>query len=88
MIHGRVEAGFDALRSAFTANFTERGDVGAAVAVYAAGTLIADLWAGEARPGVPWQHDTMVSTFGAFLMLMQIWSSSFPRNMLTHFRSF
>lgn len=60
---GRVEAGFERVRNVFTANFAERGDVGAAVAVYVAGRPVVDLWGGEARPGRPWVEDTMVGVF-------------------------
>jgi len=32
---------------------------GAAVCVYHQGRKVVDAWCGEARPGVPWSHDTM-----------------------------
>ncbi len=36
-IHGEVAPGFEKVRDAFEANFTNHGDVGAAFALYKAG---------------------------------------------------
>ncbi|WP_322734528.1 serine hydrolase domain-containing protein [Streptomyces ferrugineus] len=53
------------MRDAFTANFVERGDRGAAVAVHRAGELVVDLWGGTADAdapageGRPWTRDTV-----------------------------
>lgn len=41
-----VAAGFEPVRDAFVRNFEERGDRGAAVAVYRDGRKVVDLWAG------------------------------------------
>ncbi len=60
---GFAAAGYEAVRAEFERNFAVRGDVGAAVAVYAAGRPVVDLWAGEGRPGRPWREDTMASVF-------------------------
>ena len=60
---GSVAPGFDAVAEAFATNFTERGEVGAAFAAWVDGRLVADLWGGEARPGVPWESGTMVPVF-------------------------
>lgn len=64
-VQGTVAAGFEPVRDAFVRNFTERGDRGAAVAVYRDGRPVVDLWAGtrdaDPEPGVPaapWTADT------------------------------
>lgn len=56
---GRVDPGFEAVAAAFEENFTDRGDVGAATCLYVDGLPVLDIWAGEARPGVPWAEDTL-----------------------------
>ena len=62
-VGGFANEGFERVRDTFVANFTERGDVGAAVAVYLDGQPVVDLWGGVARPGEPWQEDTLVGVF-------------------------
>ncbi len=62
-IHGFADGAFAAVRAEFERNFAERGDVGAAVAVYARGEPVVDLWAGDARPGQPWAEDTLTPVF-------------------------
>ena len=62
-IHGTIAPGFEPVREAFAANFAERGEVGAAFCAYAGGRPLADLWAGEAGPGVPWEAGTMAVVF-------------------------
>ncbi|MBP2366931.1 serine hydrolase domain-containing protein [Pseudonocardia parietis] len=59
-LDGTVASGFEELRDEFERNFTERGDVGAALAVYVDGVPVVDLWGGVADPvtGRPWQPDT------------------------------
>lgn len=58
---GSVASGFEELRDEFERNFTERGDVGAAVSVHLDGIPVVDLWGGIADPatGRPWQADTL-----------------------------
>lgn len=48
---------------AFEGNFRERGDVGAAVCVLVDGVPVVDLVGGDARPGQPWQPDTLVNVY-------------------------
>ncbi|MEU6079052.1 serine hydrolase domain-containing protein [Streptomyces sp. NPDC047108] len=48
-VQGRVADGFEPVRDAFVRNFEQRGDRGAAVAVYARGHKVVDLWAGSAH---------------------------------------
>jgi len=63
---GTVSGGWDwrfkRVRDEFIRNFTDRGEVGAAVSVIAGGRRVIDLWGGVARPatGNPWQQDTIV----------------------------
>ena len=49
-INGFVADGFERVRDAFLANFTEHGDVGAGCAVYVGGDLKVDLTGGVADP--------------------------------------
>ncbi|MEI8410348.1 MULTISPECIES: serine hydrolase domain-containing protein [unclassified Kribbella] len=53
---------FAAVREAFERNFTEYGDVGAAVHATVDGQAVVDLWGGQQDPvaGAPWQRDTLV----------------------------
>ncbi|MFJ3903294.1 serine hydrolase domain-containing protein [Streptomyces sp. NPDC090025] len=45
-VRGTVAAGFEPVRDAFLRNFEQRGERGAAVAVYRDGSKVVDLWAG------------------------------------------
>ncbi|MEU6261413.1 serine hydrolase domain-containing protein [Streptomyces sp. NPDC047043] len=67
MIDGEVEAGFEPVRDAFEANFSQRGDIGAAVCVYQHGRPVVDLWGGVADPetGRPWTRDTLQLVYSA-----------------------
>ena len=62
-VAGSVAPGFAPVAAAFAANFAERGEVGASFAAFAEGRQVADLWAGEARPGAPWEAGTMAVVF-------------------------
>jgi len=61
-IAGLVAPGFEAVRAEFERNFTERGEIGAAVATYWRGEKVVDLWGGRRTPegDAPWNEDTMV----------------------------
>jgi len=64
-IHGHCDDRFAAVRAEFERNFTERGDVGAAVAVTIDGEPVIDLWAGwldEARTR-PWDRDALINIY-------------------------
>jgi len=64
-VAGTRDPRFEKVREAFVRNFTDNGDVGAAVAVTHRGRTVVDLWAGEiegARTGT-WQQDTIVNVF-------------------------
>jgi CubicO group peptidase (beta-lactamase class C family) len=56
-IHGTHGAQHAALIDAFRENFTQRGEIGAAIALVVDGELVVDVWAGEANTGKPWQSD-------------------------------
>lgn len=49
-VTGRCEPGYEAVRDAFAANFTERGDVGASFALYRDGVAVVDLTGGVTEP--------------------------------------
>ena len=46
-VHGVVAPGFDDVRTEFERNFSERGEIGAAVAAYVRGEKVVDLWGGR-----------------------------------------
>lgn len=61
---GFVEPGFEGVREAFDANFSDHGEVGAAVAVYVQGRKVVDLWGGVCDPsGTPYDEDTLQLVF-------------------------
>jgi CubicO group peptidase (beta-lactamase class C family) len=64
-VDGLSDPRFSAVREAFVANFAERGDVGAAVAVSVGGRRVVDLWGGWADGArtTPWRRDTLVNVF-------------------------
>jgi CubicO group peptidase (beta-lactamase class C family) len=57
-----VAPGFEEVRAAFERNFSERGEIGAAVAAYWRGQKVVDLWGGRRTPDsdAPWDEDTMI----------------------------
>jgi CubicO group peptidase (beta-lactamase class C family) len=68
VIGGWCDPAFGAVRSAFEANFRERGESGAAVSVAVGGTVVANLWSGRAGSARvagarPWTRDTLVNVF-------------------------
>ena len=64
-IHGECDPQFAEVREAFEENFTERGDIGAAVAVTIEGEPVVDLWAGHADAAGTraWERDTIVNIY-------------------------
>ncbi|MEU6709299.1 serine hydrolase domain-containing protein [Streptomyces wuyuanensis] len=66
-INGEVAPGFEPVREAFAANFTQHGDIGAAVCIYRHGRPVVDLWGGVADPetGRPWTRDTLQLVYSA-----------------------
>ena len=62
---GHCDPRFEPLRDAFTANFAERGELGAAVCFIVGNTVVADLYGGWANQEQQrrWQPDTLVNMF-------------------------
>ncbi|MEV5125149.1 serine hydrolase domain-containing protein [Streptomyces decoyicus] len=80
--HGWADEGFGAFADEFARNFAERGELGAAAAVFVGGRKVVDLWGGIAddRTGRQWQEDTVlpvmslakaVVSFSAHLLAQQ-----------------
>ena len=67
LVRGRVAPGFEEVRSEFERNFSERGEIGAAVAAYWRGEPVVDLWGGRRSPKseAPWREDTMIVVFSS-----------------------
>ncbi|MCB0033304.1 MAG: beta-lactamase family protein, partial [Anaerolineales bacterium] len=65
VVQGEVAAGFEGVRAEFERNFSERKELGAAVAVYYRGQKVVDLWGGIADHTTkrPWTAETMVNVF-------------------------
>ena len=70
-VQGTCDPQFDRVRDEFEHNFSDRGEVGASVAITFDGRTVVDLWGGVADPvsQAPWERDTVVvvwsSTKGA-----------------------
>ncbi|WP_069166136.1 serine hydrolase domain-containing protein [Nocardia altamirensis] len=58
-----VDRRFAALVAEFDRLFRRPTDGGGALAVYLHGTPVVDVWAGFARPEVPWAHDTVAMAY-------------------------
>lgn len=65
MIHGHAAAAFEAAAGEFARNFTERGDVGASLAIVRDGELVVDLWGGslDGAESRPWTRDAVVNVW-------------------------
>ncbi|MGY4962060.1 serine hydrolase domain-containing protein [Streptomyces sp. 900105245] len=64
-VGGHCDPRFAAVREAFEANFRERGELGAAVAVTVGGETVVDLWGGwaDADRTRRWEQDTLVNVW-------------------------
>jgi len=64
-VDGHCDPRFERVRSAFVANFADRGEDGAAVAMVVEGRVVVDLWAGftDRAGSKPWRRDTIVNVF-------------------------
>lgn len=62
-IHGWCASDFRRVRDAFEQNFAQRNEVGAAVAAFADGELVVNLWAGSADAAGtrPWRENTLAA---------------------------
>lgn len=65
LVQGEVDEGYGPVADAFRRNFAERGEIGAACAVYRDGRKVVDLWGGyrDGRTRAPWLADTLVTVF-------------------------
>jgi CubicO group peptidase (beta-lactamase class C family) len=66
-ISGFVKPGFEVVREAFSENWTQRQELGAACCIYYQGERVVDLWGGvrNRATGEPWEEDTMVLVFSS-----------------------
>ncbi|HEM61910.1 MAG TPA: class A beta-lactamase-related serine hydrolase [Chloroflexi bacterium] len=62
---GRLLPGFEPVEREFEKNFTQRGELGAACAIYHKGTCVVDVWAGcrDEKTEAPWEEDTLTQVF-------------------------
>ena len=67
VVEGNVRAGFEPVRDAFVANFSQRHELGGACCVYHRGEKVVDLWGGvrNTDTGERWEQDTMVGVWSA-----------------------
>lgn len=65
VIEGWCAPRFAAMKDALHRNFSEYGELGAAVSAYVDGEPVVDLWAGvvDSRSGTPWAENTLVNVF-------------------------
>ncbi|HUX04232.1 MAG TPA: serine hydrolase domain-containing protein [Acidimicrobiales bacterium] len=65
LVQGSVTDRFTGVREVLEANLSSGGDLGASVAIYFQGRLVADLWGGflDEQRTVAWQHDTIVNVW-------------------------
>ena len=66
-VEGYVSRGFEAVREAFSDNFSRRGELGGACSAYVHGEKVVDLWGGirHKETAEPWERDTMVLVWSA-----------------------
>jgi CubicO group peptidase (beta-lactamase class C family) len=65
MIEGFTAKKFEAVQTAFAANFADGHDVGASVAIVHQGEIVVDLWGGytDATKTQEWQRDTLINVW-------------------------
>ena len=65
LVRGDVAGGYGAVADAFRRNFTDRKELGAAIAVVRDGEMVVDLWGGhrDKKRTKPWERDTLVTVF-------------------------
>ncbi len=66
-VYGLVAPGFEEVAAHFRENFEQRGELGAACAIYHQGAKVVDLWGGccDPKTRAPWEEDTLVLVFSA-----------------------
>jgi CubicO group peptidase (beta-lactamase class C family) len=64
-VDGWADVGYGAVADEFAANFSQRGELGAAVTLFVDGRMVVDLWGGVAdrETGRPWSKDTVAVVF-------------------------
>ena len=63
-IQGTCTPEFDAVRTAFAANFEQGNELGASACVTRHGETVVDIWAGDRNlEGDPWERDTIVNVW-------------------------
>lgn len=63
-IHGTCTPEFEAVRTAFAANFEQGNELGASASVTLHGETVVDIWAGDAdQDGRAWERDTIVNVW-------------------------
>jgi len=97
-VSGHCDPRFAAVREALHANFTERGEIGAAVTVIVDGAVAVDLTAGwrDAARTRPWQPDTLVNVWSStkgvaaacFAMLVDAGRISYDDPVARHWPDF
>ena len=67
VLDGYCDEKFAPVRAAFVANFKERGDIGASVAISLNGKMVVDLWGGQlsASDNTTWAEDTIVNVWSS-----------------------
>lgn len=97
-VEGACAARFAGVRTAFAENFSDRGDVGAAVAVAVDGEVVVDLWGGhlDAARTRAWEADSLVNVWSTtkgiaalcFAMLVDRGKLSYDDAVAAHWPEF
>jgi CubicO group peptidase (beta-lactamase class C family) len=97
-VSGFAAPGFEIVKDAFAANFSSRGEVGAAFAAYVDGEPVVDLWGGIADQSTqaPWEQDTLCIIYSgtkgvtalAMLMLVDRGKISLEEPVATYWPEF
>ena len=67
LVRGDADEGYGPVADVFRRNFAERGELGAACAVYRDGRKVVDLWGGyrNGHTREPWREDTVGLVFSS-----------------------
>ncbi|MGW4489398.1 serine hydrolase domain-containing protein [Amycolatopsis sp. NPDC004368] len=82
LVHGEVAEGFEKVEAVFRENFSERGELGGAVAVFLHGTAVVDLWGGWAddERNTPWRRETLTNVWSTSKGLVAICALQLTEN--------
>ena len=66
-VHGEVATGFESVKEAFTNNFDNHAELGAAFSLYHRGNKVVDLWGGiaDTESQRPWAEDSLQCVFSS-----------------------